>query len=198
MARCSLRLIACVLVLCLVASVAAAESTCQRNVPHPRRTSCDGAFRRAALAPAAGGMIRCMDGIRRKIIASYRNSASGSFRRLPRYTGAGETSIHKAIQHVERLFQEGNLKEAFSLMAKLLDDLWTARETKRIDPLMDNGNARYPSELPVDIHLTDIPQFFSYLWSVADAAAPAIPPSREDDELPEWLARPIAEAMLDV
>ena len=58
-----------------------------------------------------------------------------------RYTGAGETSVHKATQRAVQLVHQRNYDDARALLDELLDDLETARDTKQIEPLMESGTS---------------------------------------------------------
>ncbi len=73
------------------------------------------------------------------------------------YTGAGDTSIHKALDRARELRDQGNLGEAGSLLQELLEDLRRAQETQNVSMLMDKWNERMGADLPVDLFLDDLP-----------------------------------------
>jgi len=102
--------------------------------------STDGCFRRDALAPIAGGAIDCLDGIRAEIVHAYETVSARP--NLPRYAGAGETSIHRAIREAARLIREQQYLPAMTLLLDLEHDLLDAQKTGDIALLMDAWNTR--------------------------------------------------------
>jgi hypothetical protein len=163
------------------------------------------AYREEALAPAAGGALNCLDQIRAGITRQYelllsmlqRNppggeSALGEGGRLPapglpRYAGAGETSIHKAIRQAQEWLAQGKHLESMILLEELRDDLIRARETEEIDALMNKWNARFPSDLEVDViaapHLDEfVNEVRTLLESIPEPAE-----SLEDARFEAWL-----------
>jgi hypothetical protein len=136
---------------------------------HHRLGNCTfgGAFDEQTLAlPAAGGT-NCLGKPRMDLVHGVENLLL-----LRRYTGAGETSIHKALQQAERWIQEGKFLEAILLLNELLDDLTHAQKTNEIAPLMDKWNVRYPSHLSVDlIDEADLEQFIRYIEALPNSIA---------------------------
>jgi hypothetical protein len=88
---------------------------------------------------------------------------------LPRYTGAGETAIHRAMYAVKRLRNRGELEEAIALLTELERDLADARDRQTIVPLMTKWNARYPAPLEVDLMQDDVPAMLDYVRSLRDS-----------------------------
>jgi len=120
----------------------------------------DARFAGESLALPAGEGIRCLGPIRRQWAHTYQLTEHPA---LPRYAGAGETSIHKAIQELHHLIAQGAARQAIQLIRELERDLHLAQQTGDIDALMTKWNARYPSELPVDVLGVHIPQFLTTL-----------------------------------
>jgi len=142
------------------------------------------AFNEEALALKAAEMLHSFGTVRRTFQRAYQRLWTGRPvhkppRRvvLPRYAGAGETAIHKAIRDAERLILAGDDVTALSLLVELMASLHQALETRRIEPLMDKWNMRYPSDLPVEvIELADLRAFLS-------AAREVWHQNRKDDAL---------------
>ncbi len=173
-----LRVIACLLVPCLGSAGAhGAAPNSQASFALWTSNAAEAPFYADALAPGAAGFIHCLDRIRSTLVR--RSEAL-----LPRYAGAGETSIHKAIQGAERLIQEGKRLEAMFLLDELRDDLIQAEEAKRIEPLMEKWNARYPCDLPVDvIGEAHLGRFVSYV----DALFDSIAENAQSTQFESWL-----------
>src|SRR5690348_10349049 len=113
------RLTACVLALSLVAPDVIAVPRLA-NRPMRCALGTGARFASVALAPVAAGMIHSIDQVRQTLIHVDPVLGRRGIGSLPRYTGAGETSIHKAIYDFERLFKEGKREEALALMDELL------------------------------------------------------------------------------
>ena len=88
---------------------------------------------------------------------------------LPKYTGSGATSIHRAIVDANGLFKDGEYADGLRLTEELLADLERAEKEQAIEPLMDKWNERYPSELEVDLLLSDLPKFIGYAQGLQKA-----------------------------
>jgi hypothetical protein len=113
----------------------------------------------ALALPATAGW-HCIDGARITLVRLFKRLPSPI---LPRYTGAGDTSIHKAICDAERRLREGNRAEGVLLLIELRRDLTDALAIRRIESLMDKWNQRYPSDKAVDLLLADIDQLLRYI-----------------------------------
>jgi hypothetical protein len=208
-----LRIVAGLLVACLstdpVATMAANRPASSAG---SARCAPSTLFPSEALAPVATEMIHCYDGARTGFVRQFEEVSPdlqnpgrlgagpvGWHRQLPRYTGAGETSIHKAIRDAERLLSEGKIVEAFSLVVNLNYDLLQAQKTGQVEPIMDRWNARYPAKLAVDILLADIPQFLATLQDIGKsamaAAASLMPSGPKDDEILERARRRVDKAL---
>ncbi len=94
---------------------------------------------------------RIKDTLAKKLQAGWRSD-------LPPYTGAGDTSIHKAMDHMRKLREEGQMREAQKLLTNLKSDLAVAMATQDIEPLMVKYNEQFGDGLEVDLMLDDIPE----------------------------------------
>lgn len=148
------RSIACLIVGCLSVNVIGTE---HRPLQTERQ---DHIFPAQALALRAADAIHDFGKARIKWVRQYEASRAAGWASdfalrspvsLPRYAGAGETSVHKAIREAERLLQAGQPAQALTILVELVNDLNQALETHRIERLMDTWNARFPSDAPVDI-----------------------------------------------
>jgi hypothetical protein len=92
-------------------------------------------------------------------MAQPASSRVGKHLTLPRYAGAGETSIHRALRVAEKYLEEDKPLDALLLLMELRSDLRQARATMAIESLMDKWNAHSPSSLQVDVLLPDLDQF---------------------------------------
>lgn len=83
--------------------------------------------------------------------------------KLRDYTGAGNTSIHIALDRARGLF-DSDKSAAALLLWELRDDIALAMKSNDIVPLMDKWNERYPlssvSDPGVDLMLSDLPRAF--------------------------------------
>lgn len=143
-----LRVAACILVPWLGSDYARAET---RKEPEPPTEygilTAEASLSVEALAPAAGGSCHSFDHVRANIVHQYkellargRRRQGGdakrrerrllAYRSLPRYVGAGETSVHKAIRHAEQLLRENRKLEAMTLLDELRDDLFQAQKNE--------------------------------------------------------------------
>ena len=117
--------------------------------------------------------VRLRNSSRKASPASSQNfvgAATGhSDNELPKYTGAGATSIHGAIVDANTLLKDGRGKEAIELLTDLIGDLETAYKSQDIQPLMEKWNDRYPSSLEVDLLIQDIPRFIGYAKELLEA-----------------------------
>jgi hypothetical protein len=160
-----LRVIVVVLILPLnsagliACSLDQATSTVLDGIARPR-------FPEQALAPAVASGIRCLDKARPLVVRGYEDVLKMAS--LPRYSGAGETSIHKAIQEAERWLNEGKRPEAMALLDELHQDLVRAQEGQQVEVLMDKWNVRYPASLAVDVFQTDLSRFLRRVEALMD------------------------------
>lgn len=155
-------------------------------------TGANAGFTRQVLALSATGHWRCLDGDRSWLVQFYERLAPAG---LPRYAGAGNTSVHKAILEAERLIIEGKRLEGFSLLIELRRDLTTALATGAIEPLMDMWNRRYPSDNPVDLLLSDIEAFLRYVTTLLLRAGPPAEPDAFSQSWREAIARDLQAAL---
>lgn len=89
---------------------------------------------------------------RRTLHLLSRYPASG----LPNYTGAGDTSIHFALDVANNMIMDREFTRAQKLLQELITDLTIVQQTQNIEPLMDKWDARYPPG-GVDLLFVDAP-----------------------------------------
>lgn len=77
---------------------------------------------------------------------------------LKRYTGSGDSPIHKALDDIKDKINNGKIESAIKILEELKSDLKTAQESKNVEILTDKWSKCYPSSLDVDIFITDIPK----------------------------------------
>ena len=79
---------------------------------------------------------------------------------IPRYTGAGETSVHKEIYEIENLSPDhSRANEAYIRASRLLFLLQKARDSQDKDELMAKYDSVHPSSLNVPLNREDIDTF---------------------------------------
>ena len=114
-------------------------------------------FQAEVLAPTAGGMRSCLSKVKTQIVSRYhalrqnlKRAVESLTRRLPQSSpvcrpDTGDTAIHKAIAHADRLAEEANYGKAAILLYELARDMRHAQQVGTIVPLMEKWNRRYPS-----------------------------------------------------
>jgi hypothetical protein len=209
------RVASSVILACVLASSPGDDWSSTLTLAKSPKSFAEVTFGVEALAPVAAGMLKCLNGLRVGLVHSYEElvlasrsarsisekGARGDKAELPRYTGAGESSIHIAIREANRLLQEGQFRPALSIVILLKYDLERAQATGKIEPLMDNWNARYPADLLVDILLDEIPKFQRTLDEIyrrlkATVLNSGEPLSEDDDTFVERIRHQVQRDLL--
>ncbi|MBI4972744.1 MAG: endolytic transglycosylase MltG, partial [Candidatus Omnitrophica bacterium] len=112
---------------------------------------------------------------------------------LPPYTGAGDTSIHAALDDAKAKIEQGDLAGAEKLLNELRTDLITAQQSGSIEALMDNKwNQRYPSDLPVDLLFDGIPAALSQIDSLLVQITKTSPAQPGTGQTPPAASSPVS------
>lgn len=77
-------------------------------------------------------------------------------RKLPPYTGAGDTSIHAALALARDSVGTEHMVFTKEMLGELLVDLQRAQDSQNIEPLMEKWNERFPSQGAPDLLIHDI------------------------------------------